>query len=258
MRYEILGSLRIRDENEWSSISARKIETLLAALLIRADQVVSIEQLIAEIWGANAPRRATAALHVYVCQLRKFLARPGQSVSPIVTRSPGYMLQMGPDTLDFQMFDELVGQGRTHARAGRPDQALATFGTALKLWRGPALAELRNGPIINGFVTWLDEMHLETIEMTISCYLTLGRHREVVGWLQTLIAEHPLHEAFYHLLMMALFRSERRADALKVYRGARDTLMRELGLEPGRTLVQLQQTILLSDPEPLPVMARPA
>jgi DNA-binding SARP family transcriptional activator len=247
VRYEVLGSLRVVDENSWSVVSAPKMSVLLATLLVRSNQVVSVEQLITEIWGGSPPTRATAAVHVYVSQLRKFLRRPGQTRSPIVTHPPGYLLRPGDDELDVETFQRLTEQGREHARNERHAEASACFDTALGLWRGQVLADLRNGPIVSNFVRWLEEIQLECVEDLVASRMSLGRHRELVGKLYTLVNEYPLHEAFYRQLMLALYRSGRRADALRVYHGARDTLRAELGLEPCPSLRQLQGAILAAD-----------
>ncbi len=247
VRYEILGPLRVVDEEGNSFISARKIEVLLALLLIRADQVVPTDQLITEIWGEWAPRRANAGLHVNISQLRKFLHRPGRPGSPIETRPPGYLLRLGSDDLDLHAFQKLASTGRTFFRQGHHAQAAACFEQALGLWRGPVLADHSVGPLIEGFTTWLAEMRVECTEMLVDTQLELGRHREVIGRLYSLTAEYPLREAFYRQLMLALYRSERQGDALKVYQSARKTLNEELGLEPCRVLTRLQQAILTAD-----------
>jgi DNA-binding SARP family transcriptional activator len=247
VRYELLGPLRVVDGEASSSIGAQKIETLLAVLLIRSDQVVATEQLMMEIWGDRVPRRATAGLHVYVSQLRKFLHRCGRSESPVVTRPPGYLLRTGSDEIDFRSFLRLVDSGREHARERRHEQASRCFENALALWRGPVLGEGSHGPIMDGFVTWLMETRLECTEMLMDSHLELGRHRELVGRLYSLTAEYPLQEAFSRQLMLALYRSERQADALKVYRSVRQTINEELGLEPCRALQDLQRAILVAD-----------
>jgi SARP family transcriptional regulator, regulator of embCAB operon len=247
VRYEILGPLRVVEENGSSFISARKIEVLLAVLLIRADQVVTSDQLMVEIWGDRLPRRATAGLQVYISQLRKFLCRPDRMGSPIVTRPPGYLLSIGSDEFDLSLFQQLAAEGRTNARAARHQEASACFEQALALWRGPVLDEMRIGPIVEGFVTWLEEMRMECIDMLVDSQLELGRHRELVGSLYALSVEYPLRETFYRQLMLALYRSERKADALKVYQSARKMLNDELGLEPCRMLKDLQQAILVAD-----------
>lgn len=249
MRYELLGPLRVvSEEGTSASIGAQKIETLLAALVIRSDQVVATEQLMTEIWGERVPRRATAGIHVYVSQLRKFLGRCGGS-HPVVTRPPGYVLRSGDDELDYRSFLELVGWGRDRAREGRYEQASNCFENALGMWRGPVLGDLSHGPIVEGFVTWLSETRLECTEMLIDAQLELGRHRELVGQLYSLTAEHPLRESFSRQLMLALYRSERQADALEVYQSVRKTIHEELGLEPCRALQELQHGILTADYE---------
>lgn len=247
MRYEVLGQLQVRDDERASFISAPKIETLLAVLLVRSGQVVTHDQLIAEIWGDGPPRRVMAGLHVYVSQLRKFLTSAGQPKCPIVTSPAGYQLRLGQDELDCEIFLRLVQTGRENAAQQRDEQARYCFERGLTLWRGPALADLSYGPILEGFATCLLEARLECTELLIDCQLRLGRHREVVGQLYTLIAEHPLREAFRRQLMLALYRSERTADALNAYQAARRALHDELGLEPCRSLQNLQRAILTAD-----------
>ncbi|POM22533.1 Transcriptional regulatory protein EmbR [Actinomadura rubteroloni] len=247
MRYEILGPLRVVDGDDVLTISAHKMEVLLATLLIRSGQVVSLDQLITEIWNHDPPKRATAALYVYISQLRKLLSGGGRATSPIRTRTPGYQLCPGGDELDLEQFQDLVNAGRQATRAGRHEQAVAAYREALGLWRGPVLSELRDGPIVTGFVSWLEEVRLECSEKLVESSLALGWHREVIGFLYAQVTEHPLHEAFYRQLMQALYRSERRADALNVYQLARTTLREQLGLEPGRALRETQQSILVAD-----------
>jgi DNA-binding SARP family transcriptional activator len=247
VRYEVLGPVRLVDGADRSAISARKIETVLTVLLIRSDQVVALDQLITEIWDEAPPRRAMAGLHVYISQVRKFLTRPGRTENPVETRAPGYLLRKGEDEIDFHLFREEVERGRALARDRRFEEAAACLEAALGLWRGPVLGDLRGGPIIEGFVTWMTESRLECLELLADAYLRLGRHREVIGRLYSLVTENPLREVYYRQLMLALYRSERQADALEVYRSARDTLREELGLEPCRALRDLQRAILTAD-----------
>lgn len=248
MRYEILGPLRIVDEGMVSSISARKMEMLLAALLVRNGQIVSIDQLIAEIWGESPPRRATAALHVYISQLRKLLRRPGDPTSRIATRPTGYQLVMGDDELDLREFQALVVRGRRHVRLGNSEDAVDDFQAALDLWHGGVVTDISDSSsIVTGFLTWIEEQRLETVEMLIDTSLALGRHRELVGQLYSLATEYPMRESFHRQLMLALYRSERQADALDVYRSARGILNERLGLEPCRPLRELHQAILTAD-----------
>jgi DNA-binding SARP family transcriptional activator len=247
MRYEILGPLRVVDQAGASFISAPKLERLLGALLVRADHLVPTDQLFSEIWEDRPPRRATAGLYVYVSLLRKFLRRPGRPGSPIATRPAGYVLHLGADDLDAREFLRLAGLGREGVRRRRYEEAAASFDQALSLWRGPVLGDVLPGTIVEGFATWLGEERLECVEQLLDACLAVGRHREVVGRLYSLIAEHPLREAFYRQLMLALYRSDRRADALLVYQSASQRLERELGVEPCRSLQGVRQAILSAD-----------
>ncbi|MFB6889761.1 BTAD domain-containing putative transcriptional regulator [Kitasatospora sp. NPDC056327] len=255
MKYELLGTLRVVDGERHSFISAQKVEVLLAALLINADHVVTADQLMAEIWGENLPRRASAGLHVYISEVRKFLARPDRAEGPIVTRSPGYMLRRGCDVLDSQRFLELADLGRRRLRDRSFEEAIDCFEQALALWRGPVLGDIGQGPILRGFATRMTEQRMDCMEMLVDTQLQFGRHRELVGLLYTLTAENPLRETFHRQLMLALYRSERRADALKVYQSARQTLIDELGLEPCTPLQELHRAILRTDHKALELVA---
>jgi DNA-binding SARP family transcriptional activator len=267
LRFDVLGPLRVRTGRETVAINAQKPQILLALLLIHSDQVVSIEQLTAQIWGDRIPSRARAGVHVYVSQLRKLFAsatnRGCQSGGdsrdcrdsgdgkdadgPLLTRSPGYHLAVKPGDLDLHLFQSLTDQGHAHAQAGRHEEAVECFAAALRLWRGPALNGLRDCAAINSFATWLEEIRLRCTELSIESSLHLGRHHDVIGTLYTLTTDHPLREAFYRQLMLALYRAERRAEALAAYRTARERLRQDLGLEPCRALQDLHRSILLGD-----------
>ena len=247
MRYEILGPLRVSDEHGVSFITAGKVEILLAVLLVRAGEVVPTDALMTEIWGERTPRRAAAGLHVFVSQLRKFLSRPGRAGNPVVTRSPGYVLTLADDEFDAHEYLRYLEAGRAHAAQNRHEQVAECLSAALALWRGPVLNGPCPGPILEGFVSWLTEARLDCTEMLIDAQLALGRHREVIGRLYSLTAEHPLRESFYRQLMLALYRCDRQADALKVYQSARRALNEELGLEPCRALQEVHRAVLQAD-----------
>jgi DNA-binding SARP family transcriptional activator len=251
MKYQLLGPLRVVDGDTATPVSAPKMGCVLTALLIRSNQVVSKDALISEIWGEEPPRRATPALHVYISQLRKLLSASQPAAGPIVTRSPGYLLQVEEGQIDWQEFRSLAERAREYRRGGALVEAVHCFEQALKMWRGAPPSELGEGPIVTGFLTWLQEFRLECLEEYVEVNLELGTHRAVVSLLFNLVAEYPLHETFYGQLMRALHASERRADALRVYRQARQVLDEELGLEPGPTLRRLHNTVLTAD-APLP------
>jgi len=246
MRIEILGPLRLVDVCDITYITAPKAETLCAVLLARANQTVSTAELVHEIWGADAPRRATATLHVHISQLRKLLVRP-DGCNPIVTEPGGYRLDTAADLLDVDSFHAQADAGRTHVQAGRLTAALDSLEGALRLWRGPAFGRVADSQIVTSYATYLDEERLDCLELLFEVSLMLGRHRQVVGRLYTLTSAHPLRESFYRLLMLALYRSERQSAALAVYRAARERLNSEIGLEPGRPLRELHQAILVGD-----------
>jgi SARP family transcriptional regulator, regulator of embCAB operon len=247
VRYEILSPLRVVDETGVRSITAPKVELLLAVLLSRADRLVATDTILAELWPEQVPRRAVAGLHVYISQLRKFLHRPSRTSSPIVTRKFGYLLELGGDELDVDIFLWLVRSGREHVKAGRAGQAAECLQQALDLWRGPLLGDLECGSQLGAYAAWLVQERLDCVELLTDVRLALGAHREVISQLYVLMAEHPLRESFYRQLMLALYRSERQAEALAVYQRAWHALDRELGIAPCRSLQQLQQDILAAD-----------
>jgi SARP family transcriptional regulator, regulator of embCAB operon len=249
MRYQILGPACVIGRDRSSSINARKIELLLIALLSRANRIVPARQLMQEIWSDVIPQRATAGIYVYISQLRKFLDQLDSSADHIRTQSQGYLLRVGSGELDASLFLQDLDTGRTHARYQRYELASSCFEDALNRWRGPTVWSTDCGPLIQAYATYLTERRLEGIEMLVDARLELGHHRELAGWLYTLTTEYPMREVFYRQLMLALYRSERQADALNVYRCARQALLDELGLEPCRSLRHLHQSILTADDE---------
>jgi SARP family transcriptional regulator, regulator of embCAB operon len=247
MEYQILGPIRILEDGNETFLNARKVQTLLAVLLIRSGQIVSVDQLMNEIWHQSPPRCANASLHVYVSQLRKVISRAG-SRDRLLTRSPGYLLRLDRDELDVNEFERRMNRGRKLLKLDRFEEADRELTAALAVWRGRALGELPgDGPIIRGFVAWAEETRLECMEMQIDAQLALGHNRRLIGPLYQMVSEYPLRESFYRHLMVALCQADRQADALGVYRAAWATLNRELGVEPCRALRELHQSILAGE-----------
>jgi DNA-binding SARP family transcriptional activator len=255
LRYEILRPVRVVDETGARSITAPKVELLLTVLLSRADQLVTTSAIMAELWPEDPPRRAAAGLHVYVSQLRKFLHRPGRRKSPIVTHKAGYLLTLGHDELDADIFLRLARLGREHARAGRLTEAEDCLERALGLWRGPLFGDLRRGQRLGAYAVWLTQERLDWVELLIDVRLALGAHRAVISELYALVEEYPMRESFYRQLMLALYRSDRQAEALRVYQHAWRVLDRELGVAPCRSLQRLHSDILNASDrlEPQPI-----
>ena len=242
MQFRILGSLEVADGDAAISLDASKHRALLGVLLLYPNEVVSTERLIDELWGDRPPATATKVLQTYVSQLRKLL---GDDL--IGTRPPGYRLRIREDELDAERFRRLAGEGHQLAVSGDHEEADALYREALALWRGAPLADVAFKSFARSEVERLDEERLETLTDRIDCELALGRHRELVPELESLVRRHPLRERFRAQLMLALYRSGRQADALNAYQDARRTLIEELGLEPGRELHDLEQAILRHD-----------
>jgi len=209
--------------------------------------MVPIEQLIDAVWGSSPPITARAQVQICVSGLRRVLTCAG-GTAQIRTRAPGYLLEIPEDNLDIVQFNSLVVSARAHIEADRISEAVAALRSALSLWYGPALAGMCSEVLRRG-TTQLEDAKITAIMERIRLDLVLGRHEEVVGELSALVKEHPLRERLYEYLMLALYRSERQAEALEVCRQARATLMDELGIELGQSVRRLESAILNRDPE---------
>ncbi|WP_445529224.1 BTAD domain-containing putative transcriptional regulator [Streptomyces cyslabdanicus] len=245
MRFRVLGPIRMAPVTP----SAAKPRAVLATLLTQANSIVSTHTLIDELWGTEPPRTATTTLQVYVSQLRKdLLSGAPDGKQPLLTRPPGYLLQVGQDDLDLLVFEALREHGRAaHARKEYAE-ASAVLSRALALWTGPALSGIAHGSALESSAIRLDELRTEVLEQRIGADLYLGRHQELIGELRSLVHDQPLRETLHCHLMVALYRSGRQSDALKVYRQARLALVSELGVEPGPVMSRLHKRILAGDP----------
>jgi DNA-binding SARP family transcriptional activator len=243
MRFRILGPLEVWDEGVEVSVGGPKPRALLALLLLHPNEVVPADRLIDELWGEDLPERAAAALRVNVSRLRKALPQ-----DVMMTRTPGYLIRVEPDDLDLDRFERLVDEGRSLLARGLPAGASVRLRDALALWRGPALADLAYESFAQAAIARLEEIRLTAIELRIEADLAVGRHDELVGELEALVAEQPLRERLRGYLMTALYRSGRQAEALDAYRDARQALVNELGIEPSTPLQELERAILRQEP----------
>jgi predicted ATPase/DNA-binding SARP family transcriptional activator len=244
VEFRILGPLEIASEGGLVQLRAAKHRALLAVLLLHANQVVSYGRLLDELWGEEPPATAIKTLQVYVAALRKALGS-----ERIVSRARGYLLRAEADEVDAARFELLVGDAQQLREAGAAAEAAERFREALSLWRGAALADVSFESLARGEVERLEELRLTVLAERIECELLRGRHGDVIGELEALVSEHPLHERFRGQLMLALYRNGRQAEALETFHDARRTLVEELGIEPGLELQDLNRRMLKQDPE---------
>jgi DNA-binding SARP family transcriptional activator len=238
LEFRILGPLEVSDDAGPVRLGGQRQRALLAALLLQAGRVVSTDRLLYDLWGDDPPRTVLAALHNNVAQLRRQLG-----TETLQRKAPGYVLQVRPDQVDARRFESAVSA----ARGAEPTERARLLRNALELWRGPPLAEFSFEQFAQSEIRRLEELRLEAVEERIEAELELGRHANVVGELEALVADHPLRESFCRQLMLALYRSGRQAEALDVYQVARSRFVDELGIEPGPELKRLQAEILRQD-----------
>ena len=243
MDFRILGPLEVWHEGGEVAVGGPKPRALLAVLLLHANEVVPADRLIDELWGDDSPGRAADALRVNVSRLRKALPE-----DVLATASPGYAIRVKPDALDLNRFERLVDEGRDLLARGLAADASDRLRDALQLWRGPALADFRYESFAQASIGRLEEIRLAALELRIEADLRRGRHDEVVGELEELVAEHPLRERLQMWLMTALYRSGRQAEALGAYKEARRALVDGVGIEPSRALQDLERAILQQSP----------
>jgi len=253
MDFRILGSLEVYDNERPLSLGGHQQRALLALLLLRANQVVPVDEIVEDLWGARPPPSATKSVQALISKLRKLLAEPGAVAEDasedgiLLTRSHGYVLTVVPGELDLHRFQSLTEEGRRALAAGRPDEAEERLREALALWRGPPLAEFAYESFAQVEIARLEELRLSALEERIEADLALGRHHDLIPEVEALVAANPLRERLRGQLMIALYRSGRQAEALQVYQQARHTLVDELGIEPGQALQRLEQAILQQD-----------
>lgn len=245
MQYRILGPLEVVVDGAAVPLGPAKERALLGTLLLHANQVVSTDRLIDELWGENPPLSAPKVVQVYVSQLRKRL----DGLAQLATQPPGYMLTVGDDELDAARFERLVAEAHALAEGGDPAAAVERFDAALALWRGRVLADVVFESFAANEAERLEELRLTALADRIDCELERGRHDRLCGELETIVAAHPLRERFRAQLMLALYRAGRQAEALTVYQEGRRRLVDELGIEPGPALQQLERAILRQERE---------
>ena len=243
MEFRILGPLEVVEDGRPVSLERRRMRALLAYLLLHANELVSADRLIDEVWGPEPPKTAGASLQNYVSRLRKAIGP-----ETIASQPPGYVLRIDPERFDLARFERLTAE----ARGADPRQRAEKLRAALALWRGPALDDLAFEPFARDEVGRLEEARLAALEDCIGAELEIGLGSALVSELEELVEQHPLRERFSAQLMRALYLAGRQSDALAVFRDARAALTEELGLEPGEELRSVQQAILRQDASLVP------
>jgi DNA-binding SARP family transcriptional activator len=245
MEFGLLGPLVVRCCGTVLPVPQGHQRVLLAVLLLDANTVVPAGEVAEALWGTAPPPSAAVTIRNYVKRLRQALGEAGPD--RISFRQNGYVISAGRDELDVSRFASLLSSAQVAARVGSWDTAAAAAREALALWCGEPLADVESDVLALRERPRLAELRLQAAETAAEAELRLGRHAEVLAELQRLAADHPLREHLHCLLMLALYRCGRQAEALMAYQQARGVLVGELGVEPGRELRALQQQILAAD-----------
>jgi DNA-binding SARP family transcriptional activator len=256
MRFNLLGPLEITtDDARTIRLSTPKVCQVLALLLMRPNEIVSVDALLMELWGDAPPRSAVTTLQTYIYHARRIFAREGLGPADwelLITRPPGYLIRVADHEVDATVFTQLTKQGRTLLEEGQLDEASRTLRTALDLWRGGALGNIPAGDVLKGQITHLEELKIMAIELRIEAEKRLGHYRELIPELRALVSTYPLNEWFHAQLIVALNRSGRRAEAVQSYHHLRRVLDDELGLLPTPEIQELQHELLNAGHRPRP------
>ncbi|MET9979867.1 AfsR/SARP family transcriptional regulator, partial [Streptomyces microflavus] len=251
MRFRLLGPLEAENDEGLVEFGGIRQRAALAYLLMHSNQVVSTNQLLGALWvGGDAPTTARKILQNAIWRLRGAIAGPtSDSPAPrLLTRSPGYTVQVQAEQLDLLTFQQRVAAGRAALAGGDPQTARVLLNGALSLWRGPVLADLVEEGICWPEATALQNKRVDVMEDRFDAELACGGHQSILHDLKALVAAEPLRERASRQLMLALYRCGRQAEALSVYGRVREELVGGLGLEPSLELQRLQQSVLNQDP----------
>jgi len=240
----LLGPLVVVTDSGLVGVGAQKERALCAALALRAGRVVPLGELIDALWGVDPPPTAAKTLQGYISRLRRTLGP-----AHIITERPGYRLALDADAVDVARFTRLVDEARGAARRGETRDAIGRYADALLLWRGQPLLELTASEMGRRESARLIELRHAAVEEMLEARLTVGEHNLAIADLEALVVDAPLRERAWELLMLALYRSGRQADALRTYQRARELLVRQIGVEPGAGLKALESAVIAQDPQ---------
>jgi DNA-binding SARP family transcriptional activator len=255
MYLEILGPLAVRDTLRDITPTAAKPQQMVALLALNNERMVPVTALLDELWEDEPPRSARTTLHTYVLQVRRMLsagiahdADQREAKTILTTCQGGYRLQLHEDEIDVSRFESVSARGSRCYDDGDFETAAGLLSEALRLWRGPTLAGLNPGPPLLAEIARLDAQRLVILDRRLRAELGCGLHGRVLGELSGLVVSHPMHENLHELLMIALYRSGQRLQALDAFRSLRRQLREEVGLEPGGPIQRLHQAIIDDDP----------
>jgi DNA-binding SARP family transcriptional activator len=253
MNVSVLGPLAATQGGVSIVPSAAKPRALLALLAAYSGRVIPIDVIVAELWENSPPPSATTTIQTYILQLRRLIrACTGPYVDAkrvLRTEAGGYLLNQADGVFDAAEHERLAARGYEAIQAGDFREARNRLQSALDLWRGPAFVDVQTGGRLSAQATLLEESRRTVLERRVQADLQLGRHHELLGELAGLTAEHPTDERLHAHYMVALYRSDRRSQALNIFSGLRSALADELGLDPSPNITRLRQAILLADPE---------
>lgn len=248
MSFRILGALAAETSDGVAvPLGSPKQRGVLAILVLHAGEIVSTDQLVEHLWGDAAPRTAEHSIQIYVSELRRIL-QPVTGGRAILTRSPGYQLQVAPEEIDARRFERMVTDGARALADDRRADGVALLQDALRLWRGPALSDFTYEEFAQPYIRRLHDIHLDAIEELASAELADGSAGAAISLAEAATQEDPLRERSRELLMLALYRSGRHAEALRSYEKLRELLAEELGVDPSPALQRLQERIILHEP----------
>jgi YVTN family beta-propeller protein len=230
MEFRILGPLEVVDEGRVLRLGSGRQLAIVALLLLHANEAVSVDRVVEELWGESPPATAPKIVRNSISLLRRELG------DRLVTQPPGYLLRVEDGELDRDRLEQAIDSGD-----------LRTLTDAIALWRGPPLSQLAYEPFVQTEIARLEELRLAAVEARFEAQLALGRHAGAIAELDVLVKQHPLREGLSGLLMLALYRSGRQAEALDAYQRARRNLDEQLGIEPGPALRELERKVLTQD-----------
>lgn len=230
MTFRMLGPLEVEGAEGMLRVPPGRQQAVLASLLLEANRIVLTDNLVDILWETRPPNTARTQVQICVSRLRKSLLSAGVD-APILTCPPGYLLRVDESLIDVHAFAHRLADARVLATRGRSAEAAAMLRSAVALWRGTCLSGIPHQALRSRALR-LDEDRLNAVETYLGLDLELGRHHQVIGEITRLVHEHPLRERLRGLLMLALYRSGRQAEALASYRSGREQLIEDLGLEP--------------------------